>query len=361
MSNPFLFDDDGGADVIAEPTSNPFLQEAPSNAGEYETTENPFFAQPTSAAVNPFADYQADVTEPPAATNTELFPTPKVDTAMSFFGTTINDTEEENSEFDASATYNESAQSESKKVPPPRPTPPNQATQDLISTVADHLDQTSSHLLGRLPATRTPSPVSIRDLHSPSPTPENGDLLDVSNDEFDSSAVSSNNLRNDNPFADLEEEVAPVSTQPFIEQKPQAPVVPPQPLHATPQRTAPPPRPAPPKPTPPRRPSPPAAEVANVAQSKNDTDLFDMFGNTSSTAKPKSNQDILNLFSAPKNPEQPTDLLTSDIFSMDNQPSQPKPAPPPPPPSRLVIAHEPVSLHSEVEVSPPPPPQVSGE
>ncbi|EFA02108.2 Protein stoned-B-like Protein [Tribolium castaneum] len=66
---------------------------------------------------------------------------------------------------------------------PPPPRPPKE-TQDLLMSVMGAMDATSSHLLDRIPPTRTPSPVNMRDLHSPSPTPEPptfGDLLDVGN------------------------------------------------------------------------------------------------------------------------------------------------------------------------------------
>lgn len=73
--------------------------------------------------------------------------------------------------------------------PPPRPVvPPSKETQDLIMSVTGAMDATSSHLLDRIPPTRTPSPVSMRDLHSPSPTPETVfvEFLDVSNSKSQS-------------------------------------------------------------------------------------------------------------------------------------------------------------------------------
>lgn len=69
-----------------------------------------------------------------------------------------------------------------KRPPPPRPViPPSKETKELIMSVTGAMDATSSHLLDRIPPTRTPSPVSMRDLHSPSPTPEHtfADFLDV--------------------------------------------------------------------------------------------------------------------------------------------------------------------------------------
>ncbi|XP_046384079.1 protein stoned-B [Ischnura elegans] len=75
------------------------------------------------------------------------------------------------------------------RPPPPRPAPPSRETQALILSVTGAMEATSSHLLDRLRATKTPSPTPIRDLHSPSPDPspflltddepreEDGDLL----------------------------------------------------------------------------------------------------------------------------------------------------------------------------------------
>ncbi|XP_023309936.1 protein stoned-B-like [Anoplophora glabripennis] len=64
--------------------------------------------------------------------------------------------------------------------PPPPRVPPSKETQDLLMSVMGAMDATSSSLLDKIPPTRTPSPVSMRDLHSPSPTPDTtfGDLLD---------------------------------------------------------------------------------------------------------------------------------------------------------------------------------------
>lgn len=317
MSNPFLFDDDGGDDVGAEVAANPFLQDPGTDAAaESEPAENPFFTQPrkqSTASINPFADYADDIAvvtefvEPVPPVDPVAVQPSVVDSAMSFFGTTIKDEEEEHH------TIFNAGKADDTKGPPSRPTPPSQDTKDLISTVADHLDQTSTHMLDRIPVTRTPSPVSMRDLHSPSPTPECADLLEVDDAPIET-------VNNDNPFADITDvaEVAP---------------------------------PKPTRPSPPRRPSPPsqtipAQQIETDKVSQNDVDLFDMFG-TGATQKPqanvpKTNQDIINLYSAPKQTvvESKPDLLTSDIFSNDQSriapevvPSKPS-RPPPPPPSR---------------------------
>lgn len=319
MSNPFLFDEpENAGDVQAEAFLNPFLQEA-AVEDEY-TAENPFLAQTTS---NPFfandADNAEDATSTVATSAAVEKPvnTEHIDTAMSFFGTTITDAEDE--EIESHPTNVNATEDFAKKGPPPRPSPPACpiATQELISTLTDHLDQTSVHLLDRIPVTRTPSPVSMRDLHSPSPTPEMADLLDVSENVNQNDgliidhAEDNGRIHSDNPFAGFDD-VAPVVA---------AAEAPPPPVRAAPP---PPSRPTPPRPTPPRRPSPPTQNPPQSSQ-PHEADLFDVFG-TNAAAKqqpnvPKSNQDILSLFSAPKvaaAPAKPDDLLTSDIFSMPN-------------------------------------------
>lgn len=403
MSNPFLFDDDDGGDVAADAASNPFLQDAPAETEDFaadSAADNPFFG---AQAINPFANYETndDSEQQPAiavhpkstvetiiaaeSTSTTTQPTTAsanpVDSAMSFFGTTITDTDEEEHDthsFAATSNFYDETEQNEQKIggPPPRPNPPNQATQDLISTLTDHLDQTSSHLLGRLPATRTPSPVSMRDLHSPSPTPECADLLDVTDNfgdlEASGDVAPENVSQSDNPFADMvNDNSASIEAQPIFKQQSYAPAVPPQPQVAS-QKTAPLPA-RPPRPTPPRRPSPPSQVIpqqiekpsTTSAQKVQDTeaDLFDMFGTNALPKQhvnvPKSNQDILNLFAAPAKPTvepQQQDLLMSDIFSMSNEESVPvnlppvvadvKPPVPPPPrkpapiPVVAQIAHE---------------------
>lgn len=348
MSNPFLFDDDGVDDATVDPTPNPFLQDAGAEnvAEELDAGENPFFStQPrkqSTASINPFADYGSDdvpivtnIIEPIEAESVPIVNVPTTtasqDAAMCFFGTTIKDDDDDDAR---------------KRGPPPRPTPPNQATQELISTVSDHLDQTSSHLLGRIPATRTPSPVSVRDLHSPSPTPDMADLLDVDD------APTNVGQSNENPFADIID--ATESTPAANEQ-------------SVPQPT---------RPEPPRRPSQPAPQVQpDVVQSHtNEADLFDMFG-TSVPAKaqpnvPKTNADIINLYSAPKQPVEepkPTDLMSSDFTVAPSQPTIVSPpivsppivslpivssaAPPKPPPPRPSRPPAPPIVSEKVHVS----------
>lgn len=369
MSNPFLFDDDEG-DVAADPASNPFLQDAPAESAQFETADNPFFGQ-AAQTVNPFADYAAEsvpvssetpkvIEDVPVTTASTAAAGGKVDSAMSFFGTTIKD-EEEDHETQSIYDAAQAGQKKAAIAPPQRPNPPNQATQDLISTIADQLDQTSSHLLGRIPVTRTPSPVSMRDLHSPSPTPECSDLLDVTeNLELDQTDTNvGNGLGTDNPFADIGDDPQAASVeQSIFDLESNASV---------PAKVLPPAR--PPRPTPPRRPSPPShtdqpAVPTDAAIAKDaDADLFDMFGTTAAPKSqpnvPKSNQDIMNLFSAPPKStvaEPQHDLLTSDIFSMANDapiptnlPSVlPNPKPPAPPKPRPPVVPRNQNGHASV-------------
>ena len=102
--------------------------------------------------------------------------------------------------FDTSATVAEETASNTPKSgpprrpPPPRPEPPSKETKDLILSVTGAMEATSSHLLDRLQATRTPSPTPMRDLHSPSPTPDVmfPDLLEVGGIDMPMGQIPSN-------------------------------------------------------------------------------------------------------------------------------------------------------------------------
>lgn len=339
MANPFLMTDDDVSSTTNDLNSNPFLMQDADEGDDFAvdnpfvTPNNPFGEDIVTTSIQDYNLGSSDTytdsnaflhndTNEMLITSTNVHSNP-IDSAMSFFGTTITDMDDADDVafnkptglsiqpshvFDDSMVYSSEDELQDKRFPPPRPIPPSQKTQDLILSVADHLDQTSSHLLNRIPVTRTPSPVSMRDLHSPSPTPEFSDLLDVSEqlplDQSDTHISSS-----DNPF--LAQEELPKSE---------------------PARPPPPARPTPPRPTPPRRPSPPQAEPIAVqapapVQQQPEPDLFDMFGTgeqpkPSQPPAPKSNQDILSLFSPPK-PSAPTsqpDLLCGDVLSMDNEP-----------------------------------------
>ncbi|KAL7745225.1 hypothetical protein ACLKA6_008274 [Drosophila palustris] len=317
MANPFLMDDDlDGGDVAI----NPFLMQSDPEPGE---SENPF----GESASNPFA-FGGDELEAEAAE-----PVADIDPAMSFFGTTI---EAEDDALSLKSVAEEDL--EGKKAvaaPPPRPQPP-QSTQELINTVSSQLDETSSELLGRIPATRSPSPISMRDLHSPSPTPDSGlaDLLDVDVSDSGSSA------HNQAIEADLMggSIIAPAAPSPLDNPFGVPTAVPnlqgaaplPSPAKQQPPRP-PPPRPVPPRPTPPahmmqghgqqqpappQRPPPPAAQAPAVAADADD--LLDMFGSSSKPAKPpppKTKEDILSLFEQPA--VQPAAAAKPDLLNDD--------------------------------------------
>lgn len=270
---------------VFEDFANPFLVEDDGDDGDFPS-ENPF------SASNPFAFNETSEPSESEETGASLFLVEddeiQVDVTMSFFGTTINECDGLHQPSDSAMDTNfMESEDELKNNKPPRPNPPSQVTQQLITNLTDHLDQTSTNLLGKLPVTRTPSPVSMRDLHSPSPTPDVADLMEAT-EAVDSSFV-----------------------------KPSRP---------------PPPRPVPPRPTPPSKTSPVTAvapDVTNVAAPQQEDDLFNFFG-TGQQKKPppkppapKSKEDILSLFTAPtQSAQQPSkpDLLSEDIdFSVQSQ------------------------------------------
>ncbi|KAH8306893.1 hypothetical protein KR018_012214 [Drosophila ironensis] len=317
MANPFLMDDDlDGGDMAP----NPFLMQSEPE----ESAENPFGA---GGASNPFA-FGGDDLEPEAEHDPEAAPLNDLDPAMSFFGTTI-EAEDDALSLKSGAEEEHAQQPPHPHQPPPRPQAPPQSTQELINTVSSQLEETSSELLGRIPATRSPSPVSMRDLHSPSPTPDSGlaDLLDVSVDSGSSGTTA----------ADLMGGSAPVPTpldNPFAVPTAVPTLQGAAPLPASPAKQPPrppPPRPAPPRPTPPaahaappQRPPPPSAAAPAPGDSE---DLLDMFGTTSSKpAKPpppKSKEDILSLFEQPAaGPATKPDLLNDDL---PESPEKPEP------------------------------------
>ncbi|XP_053681741.1 protein stoned-B [Sabethes cyaneus] len=378
MANPFLMDDEPLAG--SEPVSNPFLFGDDAHGDDSTAAgvdDNPFLAQ----GGNPFADFGGEADEPAMGNVNPAFGTAGVnavvttgaeifgvsDTIMSqggggyqqsqhsnggaanFFDTTINEDDDliipkpthlhlgshtNNNLMDDASINAYSSEDELKavkgnngKMPPPRPAPPpSQATQQLISSIANQLDQTSTSLLQKIPATRTPSPVSMRDLHSPSPTPDFGDLLSVGDQQSEQpqddlfGTGMSPNVNNDNPFAEPAVPTANVTTaaKPEVQKPPR-------------------PRPPPPRPAPPRSslasspvtapvPSVPQMPAAPAPQQQQEADLFDLFGTTTPKVAPpkppapKTKEDILSLFSTPAptavaaapEPKQ-TDLLSGDF------------------------------------------------
>lgn len=165
-----------------------------------------------------------------------------------------------------------------RRPPPPRPVPPSKETKDLILSVTGAMEATSSHLLDRLQATRTPSPTPIRDLHSPSPTP-------------------------DIPFSDLLGSDMTMEGQlPAFPSDTELNLLGDEPIAAAPS-----------VPKPPPRPTPPSQKPAESRQ-----DIMDIFsGNapvpSTVTAPPQTNADILGLFGTTV-PAEPT----SEMSGTDN-------------------------------------------
>lgn len=305
MANPFLFGEEDLEDAGAETTINPFL------LGDTEAddggSDNPF------GGPNPFAfggdegdevpTTMAEILQGEDTTTTTQASSRSNDPVMNFFSTTIDEADEPRAEESKNDVESELNLEHRGSIPP------SKTTQDLIETVAGHLEQTSTELLDRLPATRSPSPISMRDIASPSPTPDSafGDLMDYS----DSAPSSMQGV--DNPFG------APTSVQPV-----QAPAPVPPPMRAQPPRP-PPPRPIPPRPTPPVPPAP-----VHQAPPQEQPDLFDVNERAAVPSRPpppKSNDDILSLYDPkPKSTQQP-DLLTDDIDLKETQPDS-KQSPP---------------------------------
>lgn len=344
MANPFLFMEEEVAAVASVPNDafqNPFLVEDDDDEVGDFSSENPF------SASNPFAFNATDNDTNNLFTNNNatdmsqsganFFLTEDddedeelqmheqnieeqqqhVDPTMSFFGTTIN-------EQDA-FPYNNSNDAQdlvSKTMPPARPPPVT--TQEMISNLTDHLDQTSEHMLNKIPLTRSPSPISMRDLHSPSPTPDVGDLLDVS-DAFAAATEAEIQAQNNQQI---------LNNHHKEEHKPSRPPPPPRPV-------------PPPRPTPPVTASTPIQAVNTTTvshpvqhvhpqQHQQEDDLFDLFGTGHKKPQPppkppapKTKEDILSLFQAPTQPVQEPkkqDLLSDDIdFSLQQHKAEPEP------------------------------------
>lgn len=184
------------------------------------------------------------------------------------------------------------------RPPPPRP-PTSKETQDLLMSVMGAMDATSSHLLDRIPPTRTPSPVSMRDLRSPSPTVDAGseDLLDVSDDKPPVADSNTNDLLSLNTNKPVSNNLS----QPTVPTRPNPPI-------------------RPPRPVPPQKPPPPATNVVNAQLTKD------------------INSSVVNQNSAPPKPPPPAAAVQSpaqqiraqdemmDFFTVENAPPpQPKP------------------------------------
>ncbi|RVE46802.1 hypothetical protein evm_008586 [Chilo suppressalis] len=281
--NPFLSMNEPAAPVAAD-VLNPFMMSDPEP--DTFTGDNPF------ATSNPFSDFGGGY-EPPAgdtvpvdifgtvdppgigAKQYEEFTTQSTAT-FDIFGSQSTPAEGERlvkpTELDLITTTTEDSyvnDSDAGLQQPSRPLPPE--TQNLILSVTGQMEFTSSHLLDRIPPTRTPSPVSVRDIHSSCPTPEPEAL----------------------------EEPAVVDTFDINCNKPARP--------PPPVARPPPPRPAPPPVPPAPRPAPPVQQ-----QPQDDINLFD--APAPSAVKP-TKEAILSLYSAPKKEEKQVDFLSDDFLA----------------------------------------------
>ncbi|KAL1506697.1 hypothetical protein ABEB36_006013 [Hypothenemus hampei] len=326
-SNPFLMDDYGPQDVAPAIDDNPFLSQtavAASNPFAFD----PMDLEPTEADVptnlassNVFMDTSTSAQEF-FTTQTTTFYT-NVNSNNTYTHTQINTSSSPQKPTDLNLKYPHQ-QSTPSRPPPPRP-PQSKETQDLLQSVMGAMDATSSHLLDKIPPTRSPSPVSMRDLQSPSPTPEPtfGDLLDVGDATHKTQEPHSST-----------EDLLSLSSSHDINQNPAAPAPPrpASPISMASSRPAPPirpPRPAPPQKPPlpnvvrPPPPSPnvfvPSENIQNNAQPvQAQNDVMDMFDVTiPPQSKVATKADILNLYNAPKQESVQPDFLCDAVLESE--------------------------------------------
>lgn len=385
--NPFLSGDFGGGGVV-EPTyaDNPFTASNPFSdfgATDYgtaaATTGMDFFGLSESVsttAANIFSTASTDIYEKPGME--PLFSTaPIVDSnivsSTNIFDTVVHEqppvinysqpavqkptdldltlTNTIASDDDTAHAYLSDEDISKPKRPPPPSRPIAPETKDLILSVTGHMELTSTHLLDRIPPTRTPSPVSMRDLHSPSPTPEHnfGDFLTDADakkehlphsDEgevslFDVDDVvtqySCSPQQNSSPAAetdllaqttkpadiqDVVPKVEPIATE--VVNKPARPAPPPaRPTPPRPVRPSPPQKPPPPSVLPQRPPPIPPAPQKVPPMSNSASNEFSLFdAPVPQTQNKQSTKDIMSLYSTPKKQEdvaKQIDFLSDDI------------------------------------------------
>lgn len=322
--NPFLFNDDDYLSSHSEHETftdtesvNPFLtseNDEFSAAASSTGSDNPFLFENkfnnSSNATNPFAFDSASFEAPAVSDNSQLlsnnfFTRPEAETE-DFFSLNQEDNIVSNvppqKPTDLDLKYTNTTSQAPSRPPPPRP-PPSKETQDLLMSVMGAMDATSSHLLDRIPPTRTPSPVSMRDLHSPSPTPEHqfGDLLDVGNGPkaAENNSIDLMSLNQDNP-CDINQNPPQTELVTAVNNKPARPSRPPRPKLPQQIQEQQPPLSTVPKPAPP---------IIPRAQDE----MMDMFGIAEATVpKVATKADILNLYNA-KPESRPTDLLFDNV------------------------------------------------
>ncbi|KAK9870751.1 hypothetical protein WA026_009713 [Henosepilachna vigintioctopunctata] len=343
-ANPFLFEEDEHTSP-ASGASNPFLMDTDDFSSAYinnESAHNVF----SSSGTNPFAFDPMDMQEAEKAPNA-YGASPFSSQMTSFEPSSIPFTSTDQVMAQATITINASCSdffsmpitgdnidvtAKMNSYPPPiKPTdlhlkntntsglfneeqsrqPPSKETQDLLMSVMGAMDATSSHLLNKIPPTRSPSPVSMRDLHSPSPTPEPfGDLLDVG--DITPMAVASEPITQQEThlfFTSAADASCDINQNPNTKT---APPKPPPPRPAPPRPTQPPSTHAPAKPVPPKPAPPSQAPKFNQETNKSQIDDNDicLFGVDGILPKkvPATKEDILNLYNTAKD-EKRIDLL----------------------------------------------------
>lgn len=193
--NPFLCSNEEiQDDSITHGNINPFLINETGVGENQVAAENPFFNFsdiPTTNVqegyTNPFAFTDHEEVPPESAnTNNFLFDDPIADepshdvTAdlLGHFEPVSTTTTAQTSQMSADFLFQHDLMDRTPDPTPHRPPPParpnitpSKETKHLILTVTGHMEATSSHL-DRIHAARTPSPTPMRDIHSPSPTPD---------------------------------------------------------------------------------------------------------------------------------------------------------------------------------------------
>ncbi|XP_045478878.1 LOW QUALITY PROTEIN: protein stoned-B-like [Harmonia axyridis] len=340
--NPFLFAEDDHTSPSSA-TSNPFLMDSDTYA-ENDYSQNAFAS---SGATNPFAFDPMDLGEGEPAPNifgdntfvsndtpfsVNNLQTSSTDQIMTQATITINSG---NQDFFLMSD-NDFAASTNTCPPPIKPTdlnlkttntvdpfneeslrqPPSKETQDLLMSVMGAMDATSSHLLNKIPPTRSPSPVSMRDLHSPSPTPDMyGDLLDVG--DSTPSTRTPEHTKKENLFDTPTNMSCDINQNPSVAKQP--PPKPPPPRPAPPRPAPPAIVQAPPKPPPPKPEQPMAPREFDSSKNyDNDICLFGVDGTLPKKA-PTTKEDILNLYNTAKS-EKKVDLLSGSDEALNINP-----------------------------------------
>ncbi|KRT80792.1 hypothetical protein AMK59_5363 [Oryctes borbonicus] len=343
-SNPFLLGNDDFAEDVSATNDNPFLSQNATTIVSNNTSTNPFAFDPMD--FGPMEAQSAEVTDDQTtfmgntfidasakSTSEDLFSSPVQDflTDDSSLAAIPQKPTDLDLKYTTSTTNNESFaaldteisnQSDTQMAVPPRP-PPSKETQDLLMSVMGAMDATSSHLLDRIPPTRTPSPVSMRDLHSPSPTPEPfGDLLDVSDTKPNTAVSQSDTVltQTEDLLMSLDQK-NDINENPAVEKPSKVPPQRPGPPARPPRPNLPPPKPSPPvfaqtntqmlNDVPPQKPPPPPS-LPNKPQSVNQvSEMIDMLGTEETQQISKtvaSTTDIMNLYNTTA-VTQATDLL----------------------------------------------------